>query len=164
MEVPGWRLHLSHICDLLHSYSKTRSSTDCAGLGIETMLPQRQCRGTPTLFVFKPSVSFILCCIYLTVLFFMAGAQTFFFMAAPTAYGSSWARDWIWAEAVTYAAPVAMPDPLTHRTRLQIELSCCSGFLTQCATVGTPRFFFFFVFLPFLGPPPQHMEVPRLGV
>ena len=24
--------------------------------------------------------------------------------------------------------------------------------------------FFFFVFLPFLGPLPQHMEVPRLGV
>ena len=23
---------------------------------------------------------------------------------------------------------------------------------------------FFFVFLPFLGPLPQHMEVPRLGV
>ena len=25
-------------------------------------------------------------------------------------------------------------------------------------------FFFFFVFLPFLGPLPRHMEVPRLGV
>ena len=25
-------------------------------------------------------------------------------------------------------------------------------------------FFFFFVFLPFLGPPPRHMEVLRLGV
>ena len=24
--------------------------------------------------------------------------------------------------------------------------------------------FFFFVFLPFLGPLPRHMEVPRLGV
>ena len=25
-------------------------------------------------------------------------------------------------------------------------------------------FFFFLIFLPFLGPLPQHMEVPRLGV
>ena len=25
-------------------------------------------------------------------------------------------------------------------------------------------FYFIFVFLPFLGPLPQHMEVPRLGV
>ena len=25
-------------------------------------------------------------------------------------------------------------------------------------------FFFFFLFLPFLGPLPQHMEIPRLGV
>ena len=33
--------------------------------------------------------------------------------------------------------------------------------------MGTPEilfFFFLFVFLPFLGPLPQHMEVPRLGV
>ena len=35
-------------------------------------------------------------------------------MAAPTACGSSWARDWIWAAAETYATAAATPDPLTH--------------------------------------------------
>ena len=30
--------------------------------------------------------------------------------------------------------------------------------------VRAHRIFFFFVFLPFLGPHPWHMEVPRLGV
>ena len=25
-------------------------------------------------------------------------------------------------------------------------------------------FFYFFIFLPFLGPLPRHMEIPRLGV
>jgi len=30
---------------------------------------------------------------------------------APEAYGSSWARDGIWAAAVTHATAVAMLDP-----------------------------------------------------
>ena len=37
------------------------------------------------------------------------------------AYGCSQARDWIWATAVTYAALVAMPDPLIHCIQLGIE-------------------------------------------
>ena len=37
------------------------------------------------------------------------------FMAAPAAYGSSWAGDWIWAAAA------ATPDPLTHCARPRIE-------------------------------------------
>ena len=44
-----------------------------------------------------------------------------FFMAAPRAYGSSWARDGIQASAVTQATAVAMPDPLTHCTGSGIE-------------------------------------------
>ena len=42
------------------------------------------------------------------------GHQTFFFfffMAAPVAYGSSPARDWVWAAVVTYATAMATPDP-----------------------------------------------------
>ena len=35
-------------------------------------------------------------------------------------------------------------------------------YLKGCAFVSTLTFFF--VFLPFLGPFPPHMEVPRLGV
>ena len=42
-------------------------------------------------------------------------------MAVPITYGQSWARNWIWATAATYAASVAMLDPLT-----------------RCAMVGTP--------------------------
>ena len=33
------------------------------------------------------------------------------FLVAPTAYGSSWARDWIWVTALTYAMAAPMPDP-----------------------------------------------------
>ena len=39
-----------------------------------------------------------------------------FLRAAPKAYGSSWARDWIRAAAVTYAIAMTMLDPLTHCT------------------------------------------------
>ena len=38
-------------------------------------------------------------------------------MAAPMAYGSSWAGIWIQDAAVTYAAAAAMPGPLTHCAR-----------------------------------------------
>ena len=31
-------------------------------------------------------------------------------------------------------------------------------------TSATIQLLFFFVFLPFLGPLPRHMEIPRLGV
>ena len=35
---------------------------------------------------------------------------------------------------------------------------------SHCRSSCYPFFFFFLVFLPFLGPLPWHMEVPRLGV
>ena len=34
-----------------------------------------------------------------------------FFFSAPAAYGSSWAKEWIQATAVTQTTTVAMPDP-----------------------------------------------------
>ena len=59
----------------------------------------------------------------LTWYLFYSGLGTFFlFTAAPAAYGSSQARDWLRATAATYAtyatyaAAVAMPDPLTQCT------------------------------------------------
>ena len=42
-------------------------------------------------------------------------------MGTPAAYGSSRAKDWIQAIAVTYTAAVSMPDPLIHSTGLGIE-------------------------------------------
>jgi len=42
-------------------------------------------------------------------------------LATSVTYWSFWARDWIWATAVTYTAAVAMLDPLTHFARLGIE-------------------------------------------
>ena len=54
-----------------------------------------------------------------------------------------------------------------------MALKYCSkevGGMSACATLvkgevhATERTFFFFVFLPFLGPLLRHMEVPRLGV
>ena len=55
-------------------------------------------------------------------------------MATPAAYGISQARDWIQAVAVvavTYAAALAMSDPLTYCTNpcLRIHLSGCSQIL-----------------------------------
>ena len=43
--------------------------------------------------------------------FFVFGGR---FMAALTAYGSSRAKDWIQAAAVTYAAAAAISDLLIH--------------------------------------------------
>ena len=42
-------------------------------------------------------------------------------MATPVTSGSSQARDWIQAAAVTSVASAAMPDPLTHCTKLGID-------------------------------------------
>ena len=61
-------------------------------------------------------------------------------MAAPKAYGSSWAKDWIWAAAVTYTRPF---NPLyqarnyTHSS--ETTQASEVGLLTHCATVGTPN-------------------------
>lgn len=45
---------------------------------------------------------------------------TFIFFLRPHSHESSRARDWIWVTAVTYAATVATPDPLTHCASLGI--------------------------------------------
>ena len=42
-------------------------------------------------------------------------------MAIPTAYGSSWARDWSRAETPTYTTAVTTLDPLTYCTSQEIE-------------------------------------------
>lgn len=71
----------------------------------------------------------------------------FSFKAIPTAYGSSWAKDHIWATAVTYTVTVATPDP--HPTALgwgsnlclSNDLSHCRDnpwSLTHCTTAGMP--------------------------
>ena len=74
----------------------------------------------------------------------------FGFMAASTAYGSSQARDWIRATAVTYITAVAVPDspnPL-HRARDQTWNSAATWatavrFLTHCTIAGTPGGFIY---------------------
>lgn len=42
-------------------------------------------------------------------------------MATLEAYGSSWARDWIWASAVGFITAEATPDPLIHCAEPGIE-------------------------------------------
>ena len=63
------------------------------------------------------------------------------------AYGSSLARDQIWATAVTYTTAAAMPDPLPtvpswgSNLHLSSNLSHCrdnTRSLTYCTTTGTP--------------------------
>ena len=55
-------------------------------------------------------------------LFDLFGVFFFFFMATSMTYVSSQARDWIWAQAATYATVVAMPESLTHYAGLGIKL------------------------------------------
>ena len=55
----------------------------------------------------------------------------FFFMAPPTAYGSSRTQD-----RTRAAAAMPMPDPLTHCASAAIQAAAV-GFLTYCVTVET---------------------------
>ena len=49
--------------------------------------------GRPNKFIWRPNIAFRLCFLFLVFCFFSA---------ASMAYGSSWVRNWIWAEVVTY--------------------------------------------------------------
>ena len=61
----------------------------------------------------------------------------FFFLAVPTAYGCSLARDWTWATAA------AMPDPYPTEPGQgsNRHLQRQAGTLTHDATAGTPTYF-----------------------
>ena len=67
----------------------------------------------------------------------------FIFMSTPAAYGSCWARNRIWATAVTFAAAAAMVDLLTHCAGLEIEPTpphqpkLLQSFSTHCTTAET---------------------------
>ena len=80
-------------------------------------------------------VSLYICFVHLFVL-----------MAIPTTYGSSQARDWIWAVDATYAPATTMPDPLTHWARDQTQAASVE-FLTPGTTAGTPEFSYVFLIL-----------------
>ena len=49
-------------------------------------------------------------CVVIIFWMFMFNFFFFSFLATPMDYGSSWARDQIWATVVTYAIAVAMVD------------------------------------------------------
>ena len=51
----------------------------------------------------------------------LSGSCIFLNYAEPEAYGSSPAKDWIWATAATHTTAVAVPDPLIHFARLGVE-------------------------------------------
>ena len=54
----------------------------------------------------------------------------FNFMATPTSYGSSWARDWIWAIAVTTLDPLShCAGPAEFNLHRHSDPSCCSQIL-----------------------------------
>ena len=72
-------------------------------------------------------------------------------MASPVTCESSWARDWIWAAAVTYAAAAAMLDLLTHlmpgrglNSHHWSSWAAVVRFLTYCATEGILKHYFFY--------------------
>ena len=74
------------------------------------------------------------------------------------AYRSSRVRDWIQVTAVIYTAATATLDILTQCARPGIE-PVPPQWLEPLQLDS-----FFFFFFVFLGPHPEHMEVPRLGV
>ena len=88
----------------------------------------------------------------LTVIF------SFFFLVAPVAYGSSWARDRILATTLMFITAVTTLDPLTHRTRPQGSNQHChrdhDGSLTAEQELPWLWFFkaqaYFTMFLSFL--------------
>ena len=57
-----------------------------------------------------------------------------FFMATPTAYGSSQARDWVWATAVTYAAAAAMAPAARGNSRAGGLIGAAAPYTTAAAT------------------------------
>ena len=85
-------------------------------------------------------LGFLCYCIFLFCFVF------FFLMATPATYGSSWARDWIWAPAVTYDLclncanarsfnPLCQAGDQTHAS--SVTWTIAVGF-THCTTAGTP--------------------------
>ena len=71
---------------------------------------------------------------------------------AAVAWAQSLAREFLYTMGA--ARPPKVPSLLESIPSHQIPL----------LLNGTEFFFFFFVFLPFLGPLLRHVEVPRLGV
>ena len=97
----------------------------------------------------------------------------FFFFGQHIAWESFSAKDQSHATAVTKATAVTMlemlilnlqshwgtPKNLGSFFKLFFSLLIC-----KCSLYILIFFFLFGLFLPFLGPLPRHMEVPRLGV
>ena len=50
-------------------------------------------------------------CLCVHILMNLNSVSFFFFLAVPVAYGSSWARDKMGAQVVTYDTATAMLDP-----------------------------------------------------
>lgn len=75
----------------------------------------------------------------------------FFFLAEPTAHGSSQARDWIWATAVTYTTAAATPNLQStvqgwalnpsYRKDNAGSLTCCIAAGTSCCPFSFRQFF-----------------------
>ena len=59
-------------------------------------------------------------------------------MAAPVAYGSSRARDWIWAAASAMLAALTDVQGQDQTFTSTVTQAAAVGFLNHCATVGTP--------------------------
>ena len=78
---------------------------------------QRYVLGASSFINFK----YIFCWLFDSLPIFFFLTKKSFWMALPIAYGNSWARGWIRATAVTYAAAVAAQDPLTRCARLGIK-------------------------------------------
>ena len=94
--------------------------------------------------IFSPS---LICLVILLISW--TGLKFFFiFLAVPTIYAISWARDWTWATALTRATAVTTLDP--------------SPAVPQ---ENSWSFYYLFIYLfCFLGLHPRYLEVPSLGV
>ena len=84
----------------------------------------------------------------------MARFHFFFFLLATLAsYGSSWARDGIWAAAVLYATDLAKWDPLTYCSGWGLNLSLHGDWSHSCWILnplhhrGNASFFYYLFYL-----------------
>ena len=66
--------------------------------------------------------------------------------------------------SANYTAAHSNAGSLTHRAKAGIEPVFSWILVRFIITEPQQELSFFFVFLPFIGPLLQHMEVPRLGV
>ena len=118
-----WRMRESSKLFLLFSLNKVIIKkkysfpfSRCTSL-IEVIIRQLRFRGRDIESSWPDKYKWLIMMWIMTLRLFLFLFLLFSFPVTPTAYGNSWARDWIQATAVTYTVAMQMPNPLQHWAR-----------------------------------------------